>query len=131
MSAPEITGLPRLLGMTDLDTEPGRATAAMIVTGDHLAPIGCLHAAAAITLADTLASYGCLASLPARAHGFATSTITSHHLAGAGVGDVLHAVAELHHGGRSTQVWDVHITRASDDRAVASLRCLQQLLYSK
>lgn len=131
MSAPEVTGLPRLLGMTDLHTEPSRAVAAMTVTGDHLAPIGRLHAAAAITLADTLAGYGCLASLPAGAHGFATSTITSHHLASAEVDDVLHAVAELHHGGRSTQIWDVYITRASDDRAVASLRCLQQLLYPR
>lgn len=131
MTLPEISGLPALLGMSSLSAEYGRATAAMTVTADHLAPIGRLHAAAVITLADTLAGYGTLASLPDRATGFATSTITSHHLSSADIDDTLEAVALLHHGGRSTQVWDVHITRVGDRREVGTLRCLQQLLYPR
>lgn len=127
MATPEITGLPGLLGMRDLDSTSGSATATMPVTADHLAPIGRLHAAAAIALADTLAGYGCLASLPPGADGFATTTITSHHVGTAAVGDLLRAEATLVHGGRSVQVWDVQVSRA-DGRLVATLRCQQQLL---
>jgi acyl-coenzyme A thioesterase PaaI-like protein len=72
-----------------------------------------------------------MASLPDGAVGFATSTITSHHLTSADVGDELIAEATMLHGGRSTQVWDVTVRRRSDNRPIATLRNVQQLLYPR
>lgn len=125
---PGLTGLPALLGMSDPEYGDGAAGATMPVTAEHLAPIGRLHAASAIALADTVAGYGALASLPPGATGFATTTIISHHVGTAGVGDVLTARAELVHGGRSVQLWEVRVLRA-DGRPVALLRVQQQVLY--
>ncbi|WGP07829.1 PaaI family thioesterase [Bacillus subtilis] len=124
-----ISGLPAELGFTDLNAKPGSVTASMPVTTRHLAPIGRLHAATAVTLADTACGYGCLASLPEGASGFATSTITSHHLSTASVDETLLVEARLIHAGRTTQLWDATVTRESDSKTVATLRCLQQILY--
>lgn len=131
MTPPPLTGLAYQLGMTDLHVDGDRVTATMAVTPDHLAPIGRLHAGAAITLADTACGYGALANLPAWATGFATTTITSHHLSTATPPDHLSVTAHLLHGGRSTQTWDATITRDSDGRTVAVARVLQQILTTK
>lgn len=128
MNLPPMNGLPGQLLMDDLQVERGRVTATMPVTTGHLAPIGRLHAGAAITLADTACGYGCLAHLPEDATGFATSTITSHHVGTAAAGDTLAVEAHLLHAGRTTQVRDATVTRTSDGRAVAVVRVLQQIL---
>lgn len=123
-----MNGLPGQLLMNDLRVDEQRVTATMPVTADHLAPIGRLHAGAVVTLADTACGYGALASLPEQATGFATSTITSHHVGTASTGDTLAVEARCLHSGRTTQLWDAAITRTSDGRAVAAVRVLQQIL---
>ncbi|GAB3312556.1 hotdog fold thioesterase [Epidermidibacterium keratini] len=131
MNLPDIAGLPAELGITDLYAEPGLARASLTVAPKHLAPIGRLHAGTSVTLADTVCGYGCLASLPDGATGFATSTITSHHVSTAEVGDSLAVEARLVHGGRTTQLWEAGVHRTSDGKLVTTVRVLQQLLYPR
>lgn len=128
MNFPDIAGLPAVLGFTGLHAEPGLARASLTVGPKHLAPIGRLHAGTTVTLADTACGYGCLASLPEGATGFATSTITSHHVSTAEVGDVIEVEARLVHGGRTTQLWEADVRRSSDDKLVTTVRVLQQIL---
>ena len=128
MHLPPMNGLPTQLLINNLRVDKQQVTATMPVTADHLAPTGRLHAGAIITLADTACGYGCLAALPEHATGFATSTITSHHIGTASTGDILAVQARCLHSGRTTQLWDATVTRQSDARAIANVRVLQQIL---
>lgn len=128
---PELDGLPGTLGISHVHAEAGRARAALTVTERHLVPGNAtrVHAGTLVTLADTTNGFGCLASLPAGATGFVTTTLTSSHTGTAQVGDVLEAEGVLLHGGRSTQLWDATVRVAGSGRVVALVRCLQQVLY--
>jgi 1,4-dihydroxy-2-naphthoyl-CoA hydrolase len=132
MSTPLTEGLPRLLGVHDVDAKHGSASATMLVQPKHLAPNGLVHAAAIVALADTACGYGCLASLPPHRSGFATADLTSHHIGSATVGDTLTVTATMRHGGSTTQLWDATVTRSqpqqAEPREIATFRCLQVLL---
>lgn len=89
---------------------------------------GILHAGTVIAFADSIAGWGCLASLPDGADTFVTGELKVNMVASTRLPDTLTAVAIMIHGGRSTQVWDVTVARASDGRVIAHFRCTQHLL---
>src|ERR1017187_1521564 len=107
------------------------AEAMLLVTGNHLAATGYLHAGCVVTLADTVCGYGCLAALPSRAAGFTTIELTSNPLSSAAAGHQLRAVATPLHLGRTTQVWDAKVTASSpcaEPKLISVFRCTQLIL---
>lgn len=121
--------LPGVLGVEILDVDSGAVKARMMVTPQHLAPNGFLHAASVVMLADTCCGYGSIANLPQGAQGFTTIELKSNHLGTARDGAVL-CVASPAHLGRTTQVWDAIIT-AANCKTIALFRCTQMILWPK
>jgi uncharacterized protein (TIGR00369 family) len=126
-----LPGLPGLLGIELRSASVDAAEAMLLVSGNHLAATGYLHAGCVVTLADTVCGYGCLAALPSRAAGFTTIELTSNHLSSAAAGHQLRAVATPLHLGRTTQVWDAKVTASSpgaEPKLISVFRCTQLIL---
>lgn len=96
----------------------------------HMAANGFLHAASIIALADSACGYGCVLSKPDEAAGFTTIELKSNFLGTARDGAVS-CVAQLTHGGRTTQVWDAIVSDERTAKTIALFRCTQMLLYPK
>ena len=122
--------LPGHVGVEFTALEHGRAEARLEIQPHHLAPNGFLHAATPVTLADTAAGFGCRHSLPEGANGFTTIALTCSYLGTATEGAIT-CVAEMVHGGRTTQVWDARVRREADDKVIALFRCTQMVLYPR
>lgn len=123
------SGLPGLLGIEVTALEPGCAEARLELRDELMqTAAGILHAGTVIAFADSLAGWGTLASLPDGKGAFVTGELKVNMVASTRLPDTLTAVAIMIHGGRSTQVWDVTVARASDARVVAHFRCTQHLL---
>ena len=120
--------LPGLFGVELVAVDHGAAETRMDVRDDFLAPNDFLHAGAIVTLADTTCGMGCLASLPDGVAGFTTAELKVNFLRSTTGGDALTCRASLAHGGRTTQVWDATVARASDGKDLALFRCTQYLL---
>ena len=111
-----------------LRAEPREVEARIKLKPEFMAPNGYLHAGTVVSMADTCCGYGCVASLPEGKVGFTTSELKSNFLRSAGPDDALVCVAQLAHGGRTTQVWDATVRRESDMKVLALFRCTQYLL---
>lgn len=124
--------LPNFLGFEWTRIEPSIAEGEFEVKPHHFAANGFLHAGSVVTLADSACGYGCVSTLPEGATGFATLEIKSNFLGTAREG-VVKVVANLVHGGRSTQVWDATVTteREGKEQVIALFRCTQQILYPR
>lgn len=119
--------LPGLLGLEVLDVSRGRVVSRLEVAPHHHAPNGFLHAATIVALADTSCGYGCRTCLPDGASGFTTIELKSNFV-GTVLDGAIRCVAELLHGGRTTQLWDARVTVEADDRLLALFRCTQLVL---
>lgn len=128
LNATFVGNLHALLAMRYDRIEPGAASNRLTVRPELFASNGFLHAATVVALADSACGHGCLASLPAGATGFTTVELKSNFLGTAQTGDIV-CDARLAHGGRTTQVWDAEVRRATDGRTIALFRCTQLLLY--
>ncbi len=122
--------LPDLLGLEWEEARPGFIRGRFDVKPHHMAPNGFLHAASVIALADSACGYGCVLSKPDEAVGFTTIELKSNFLGTAREGAVA-CVAQLTHGGRTTQVWDAIVTDERTGRTLTLFRCTQMLLYPK
>jgi 1,4-dihydroxy-2-naphthoyl-CoA hydrolase len=123
------SGLPGFLRVEILAIEPGRISGRVALRDALLQTAGgILHAGTVVAFADSFAGWGCMASLPEGATGFVTSELKVNLIASTTAPDALRCEARLLHGGRSTQVWDVAVTRESDGRTLAHFRCTQHLL---
>lgn len=120
--------LPGLFGIELVAVEPGHVTGRLELREELIAPNGFLHAGTVVTLADTCAGMGCIASLPDGMLGFTTVELKTNFVRTADASGVLGCEATLAHGGRTTQVWDVVVTREHDGKAIALFRCTQMLL---
>ncbi len=122
--------LPGLLGIVITRADRSEVAAELAIEQKHLAPNGFLHAGTVVTLADTCAGYGCVANLPAGAAGFTTIELKSNHLGTALEGTIVSS-AKPAHLGKTTQVWDVAVTRKESGKTIALFRCTQLILYAK
>jgi 1,4-dihydroxy-2-naphthoyl-CoA hydrolase len=122
--------LPEFLGIKITEVEPSKITAILRIEQHHLAPNGYTHAGSVITLADTAAGYGCLANLPDGAENFTTIELKSNFLGTVRDGTII-CVAELVHGGRTTQVWDAVAKSQETGKTLAMFRCTQMILYPR
>lgn len=130
LSAAGSATLPGYIGLEVVAIEEGRCHMRLELAPHHLAPNGYLHAGAIITLADTAAGYGCVGNLPEGGTGFTTLEMKTNFLGTLLEGSLL-AEAELSHGGRTTQIWDVTVTDESSGRRLALFRCTQLILYPR
>lgn len=118
------------LGIAILELGPGRMVGQMDLEDRLLIEAGGpVHAGSVFGLADTCAGWGCLASLPEGVRGFATIEANINLIATAGHGDTLRATAVLEHAGRTTQVWNVEVSRQRGQRNIGLYRCTQMLGY--
>ena len=120
--------LPGLIGIEFLSLEPGRLTSRLPLRPELLAPNGYLHAAVIIALADTTCGYGTFTDLPDGAQNFTTIELKSNFLGTARQGGIA-CIAPRVHSGRTTQVWDAHVTNEESGKTVALFRCTQLILY--
>jgi uncharacterized protein (TIGR00369 family) len=119
------------LGISVAEIEPGRAILTLKLRPELLLKTGFVHAGTVVSLADTSAGYGCRASLPEHAGGFTTMELKANLLASATAVDDLRSEANIVHSGRTTQVWDVEVTRARDRRVIGLFRRTQMLLAKR
>jgi 1,4-dihydroxy-2-naphthoyl-CoA hydrolase len=123
--------LAELLGISVVEIEPGHAILALKLRPELLLKTGFVHAGTVVSLADTSSGYGCRASLPEHAGGFTTMELKANLLASATAADELRSEANLVHGGRTTQVWDVEVSRSRGGRVIGLFRCTQMLLAAR
>lgn len=79
---------------------------------DHrtVQPLGLLHGGASAAFAETLASIGAFLCINPEKEYCVGLEINANHIAGVKSGEVVGLARPLHRG-RSTQVWDIHITQ--------------------
>ena len=121
--------LPDWLGLVVRDVADGRVEGRFPVTPALIAPNGFLFAGALLSVADLLCAYGVGTAWPEGATGFTTVEVKCNFLGTARDGEVS-CVAQLIHGGRTTQVWDAEMQDGAGWR-VALFRCTQLLLYPR
>jgi uncharacterized protein (TIGR00369 family) len=136
------SAISELLRQAGADKLPGHMGLELIEIGErtarmrceiqpyHLAPNGYLHAGAVITLADTAAGYGCVGNFPEGATGFTTIELKTNFTGTLLEGKML-AEAEMTHGGRTTQIWDVEVSDESTGKKLALFRATQMILYPR
>ena len=121
------------LDITPTHVGRARARAAMTVNRQHLNQRGIAQAGALIAFADATAGW---ASYSALASGrFTTLDLSANLLGAAREGDRLVADARPIHAGRTTQVFDVEITRVQVPGAagavIARVTCTQLILADR
>lgn len=122
--------LPGHMGLELVEIGEGAAVMRCEIQPFHSAPNGFLHAGTVITLADTCAGYGCVGNWPEGASGFTTIELKVNFLGTLLEGTLL-ATANMVHGGRTTQVWDVLVSDEATSRELAVFRCTQMILYPR
>jgi 1,4-dihydroxy-2-naphthoyl-CoA hydrolase len=123
-------GLPHLLGIAVTETSVGRIAGRLPVKKELIAGNGALWAPAIVALADTLCAYGVSTVWPEGATAFTTIELKCNFLGTLGAGAVK-GVAQLLHGGRTTQVWDATMTNEETGKLLAAFRCTQIIIYPK
>jgi uncharacterized protein (TIGR00369 family) len=103
--------------------------ARLTVTHPLIAGTGYLWAPVVLTMADALCAFGVSQHWPEGAMSFTTIECKSNFLSSAKEGESVIGEASPLHLGRTTQVWDATITNESTERAMASYRCTQLILY--
>ncbi len=119
--------LPGYLGIEMIQVSPVKVIGQLLIRRQIMAPNGFLHAGTIISLADTACGYGTVASLPDGAIGFTTIELKSNFFSTAHTG-TLTCTAMPRHQGKTTQVWDAHVTHLESGRVLAEFRCTQLLL---
>lgn len=122
--------LPGHLGLEVTRVDAGRVEGRFEVRPDLVAHTGYLLAGAVLSVADILCADGVSTAWPEGASGFTTVEVKSNFTGTAREGHVA-CVAELLHGGRTTQVWDARLTHEATGRLIAAFRCTQMILYLK
>ena len=116
---------PGDLGIEPLKAARGEARGRLVVDGRHLHPGGYVHGGVWVGFADSVAAWGTMMNL-LPGHDFTTVELKLNVFAAATKGDELIAIAEPLHVGRSTQVWEVRVSKG--ERLVASFSCTQMIL---
>jgi 1,4-dihydroxy-2-naphthoyl-CoA hydrolase len=121
--------LPGLLGVEVIEASPDRVVGRMTVRPDMCTGGEILHGGGYMTFADTLGALATVVNMPANAR---TATIESktNFLGGARVGTVVTGTATAFHKGKTTQVWQTHIT-GEDGKLLAVVSQTQMVILPK
>ena len=113
-------GIGKRLGLEFSELAPERVVATMPVDERHLQPFGYLHGGVSVVLAESVASVGGYLNCPPGKAAFGAE-ISASHVRPKRSG-TLTAVGVPAHLGRTSQVWEVHITD-ENDKTVCVSRC--------
>ena len=122
--------LPGHLGLRITEVADGRVVGRFAVRPDLVAHTGYLLAGSLLSVADILCAYGVSTVWPDGANGFTTVEVKCNFMGTLLEGEV-ECVAELLHGGRTTQIWDATLTNAATGKKLAVFRCTQIILYPR
>ncbi len=122
--------LPAHLGLTITEVAEGRVAGRWAIRPDLVAHTGYLLAGVVLSVADLLCAYGVSTAWPEGANGFTTAEVKCNFLSTLREGAAV-CVAELLHGGRTTQVWDARVSDEATGRLMAAFRCTQIILYPR
>ena len=122
--------LPAHLGLRITEVADGRVVGRFAVRPDLVAHTGYLLAGSLLSVADILCAYGVSTAWPDGANGFTTVEVKCNFLGTLLEGEV-ECVAELLHGGRTTQVWDATLSDPATGKRLALFRCTQIILYPR
>ena len=122
--------LPAHLGLRITEVADGKVVGRFAVRPDLVAHTGYLLAGSLLSVADILCAYGVSTAWPDGANGFTTVEVKCNFLGTLLEGDV-ECVAELLHGGRTTQVWDATLSDPATGKRLALFRCTQIILYPR
>jgi 1,4-dihydroxy-2-naphthoyl-CoA hydrolase len=122
--------LPGHIGLTVTEVAEGRVAGRFEVRPDLVAHTGYLLAGAVLSVADILCAYGVSTAWPEGASGFTTVEVKCNFTGTLRDGAAV-CVAQLLHGGRTTQVWDATVTDEATGRLMAIFRCTQIILYPR
>jgi uncharacterized protein (TIGR00369 family) len=122
--------LPEHLGLTITEVADGRVAGRFAVRPELVAHTGYLLAGAVLSVADILCAYGVSTVWPEGADGFTTVEVKCNFTGTLREGWA-GCVAQLLHGGRTTQVWDATVTDEATGRLMAAFRCTQIILYPR
>ncbi|MGA9794078.1 MAG: PaaI family thioesterase [Rhizomicrobium sp.] len=123
-------GLPHMLGVVVTETAAGRVAGRLPVKKELIAGNGALWAPAIVALADVLCAYGVGTIWPEGASAFTTVELKCNFMGTLGAG-AIKGVAQVLHGGRTTQVWDATLTNEETGKLLAAFRCTQMIIYPK
>lgn len=113
-------GVTGRLGVEFVELSPERVVATMPVDERHHQPFGYLHGGVSVVLAESVASVGGYLNCPPGKAAFGAE-ISASHVRPKRSGN-LKAVGVPAHVGRTSQVWEVHITD-ENDKTVCISRC--------
>jgi 1,4-dihydroxy-2-naphthoyl-CoA hydrolase len=122
--------LPGHLGLRVTEVADGRVAGRFTVRPDLVAHTGYLLAGCLLSVADILCAYGVSTAWNEGSNGFTTVEVKCNFMGTLLDGEV-ECVAELLHGGRSTQIWDATLTNAATGKKLAVFRCTQMILYPR
>ncbi len=122
--------LPAHLGLRITEVADGKVVGRFAVRPDLVAHTGYLLAGSLLSVADILCAYGVSTAWPDGANGFTTVEVKCNFLGTLLEGEV-ECVAELLHGGRTTQVWDATLSDPATGKRLALFRCTQIILYPR
>lgn len=122
--------LPGHLGLRVTEVAEGRVAGRFAVRPDLVAHTGYLLAGCLLSVADILCAYGVSTAWNEGSNGFTTVEVKCNFMGTLLEGEV-ECVAELLHGGRSTQIWDATLTNAATGKKLAVFRCTQMMLYPR
>jgi uncharacterized protein (TIGR00369 family) len=119
----------RLIGTRITHLSKDCVEAELTVTGELCNPNGVLHGGVPMARADNLGGRGTMVNLP---HGGRTATIESktNFFAPIPEGDVARAKSTPLHRGKTTMVWQTHITRG-DGKLAALVMQTQMVILPK
>ena len=117
---------PGDLGIELVEIDDDHVRGRLAVDRRHLHPGGYVHGGVWVAFADTVAAWGTMRRLGGPPAHFTTVELKTNVFAAAGPGDELLAVGRPLHVGRSTQVWEVRISRGA--RPAAFFTCTQMIL---
>jgi uncharacterized protein (TIGR00369 family) len=116
------------MGVEPLEITDTYSLGRMVVADRHLHPGGLVHGGAWVGLGDTVAAWQTFRHIP-EGHNFTSIEMKLNAFAPGFPGDVIHARAETLHGGRSTHVIEVRMTR--DEKLLANLLVTQFVIAPK
>lgn len=114
--------LANALGIEFQSARPEELVATMPVDERTKQPFGLLHGGASVALAETLASVGGWLNVDDSSQRVVGVEINANHIRSVTEGRVVGRAVPIHLGAR-TQVWEIRITRESDEALVSISRC--------
>lgn len=131
---PDISGrvlegsFPGDLGIELVEIDDDAVVGRLVVDRRHLHPGGYVHGGVWVAFADTVAAWGTMRNLAPGAN-FTTAELKLNVFAAGTPGDELLATGRPLHRGRSTQVWEVRVTKG--ERLAANFLCTQMVLAGR